>query len=58
MPAEDVSQKKGPSIKIKFTLHVQSKQSSGTIQQLEAPLNDGHSELLGLVREQLHHSGM
>jgi hypothetical protein len=54
---EDISRNKGPSIKIKFTLPVQSKkQSDGTVQS--APLSGGHSESLESVGEQLRHSGM
>jgi hypothetical protein len=58
-PVEDISRNKGPSIKIKFTLPVQSKkgkQSDGTVQS--APLSGGHSESLESVGEQLRHSGM
>ena len=56
---EDVPRNKGPSIKIKFTLPKKDKPDK-TVQQPEAPLNDGHSgsELQELVREQPHRSGM
>ncbi len=57
--AEDISQNKEPTIKIKLTLPVpfnKGRQSGGTVQQSEPPLN-GHSKSPELVREQ-HHSGM